>query len=82
MKAWNRGSGIPLADLLKELQIGDEPIIDSSSGFKIIRVFGGFLYFNEYEGVQFVPYVDGGFANRIVTKEPEVKRGRPPKTEK
>ena len=44
-----------LAGMISELKIGDAPIVDSVSGYEIVKVPGGYIYKNEYIGMVFVP---------------------------
>lgn len=40
---------------IAELKIGDAPILDSVTGYEIVKVPGGYIYKNEYIGMVFVP---------------------------
>lgn len=44
-----------LGSMIAALKIGDAPIIDSVSGYEIVKVPGGYIYKNEYIGMVFVP---------------------------
>ena len=50
-----RKQGEDLEAMISELKIGDAPILDSVSGYEIVKVPGGFIYKNEYAGMAFVP---------------------------
>jgi hypothetical protein len=41
--------------MINELKVGDSSILDSVSGYEIVKVPGGFIYKNEYAGIVFVP---------------------------
>lgn len=41
--------------MIAELKVGDSPILDSVSGYEIVKVPGGYIYKNEYIGMVFVP---------------------------
>jgi hypothetical protein len=68
-----RKEGENLEEMLKELKIGDCPILDSATGYEITRVVGGFIYKNEYIGMVFVPEVEavGTIKNSIAKTEPK-----------
>lgn len=44
-----------LSAMINELKVGDSPILDSVSGYEIVKVPGGYIYKNEYIGMVFVP---------------------------
>lgn len=44
-----------LESKIAELKIGDAPILDSVTGYEIVKVPGGYIYKNEYIGMVFVP---------------------------
>lgn len=50
-----RKEGENLEEMLKELKIGDCPILDSATGYEIVKVPNGYIYKNEYIGMTFVP---------------------------
>ena len=50
-----RKEGENLEEMLKELKIGDCPILDSATGYEIVKVPNGYIYKNEYIGMVFVP---------------------------
>lgn len=54
-----------LAEMLKNLKIGDEPIFDAVTNYEITKVPGGFIYKNEYAGMVFVPDVAGQTVGNI-----------------
>lgn len=54
-----------LAEMLKDLKIGDEPIFDAVTNYEITRVIGGFIYKNEYAGMVFVPEAAGQTVGNI-----------------
>ena len=64
-----------LAEMLKNLKIGDEPIFDAVTNYEIIKVPGGFIYKNEYVGMCFVPDAPvqtvGTIKNRVAKTEPK-----------
>ena len=69
-----RKEGENLEEMLKELKIGDCPILDSATGYEITRVVGGFIYKNEYIGMVYVPDVPesvGTIKNSIAKTEPK-----------
>lgn len=49
-----RKPGEDLMELLAELKIGDAPILDSVSGYEIVKVPNGYIYKNEFAGMCFV----------------------------
>lgn len=55
-----RNKGEDLAEMLRGLKIGDEPIFDTVTNFEITRVPGGYIYKNEYVGLCFVPEASAG----------------------
>ena len=69
-----RKEGENLEEMLKELKIGDCPILDSATGYEITRVVGGFIYKNEYIGMVYVPDVSesvGTIKNSVAKTEPK-----------
>ena len=69
-----RKEGENLEEMLKELKIGDCPILDSATGYEITRVVGGFIYKNEYIGMVYVPEnveAVGSIKNSIAKTEPK-----------
>jgi hypothetical protein len=63
-----------LEQMLQDLKIGDAPILDTESGYDITKVPSGFIYRNEYIGMEFVP--DGEkpiVKNAVVKTEPKGK---------
>ena len=50
-----RKEGENLEEMLKELKIGDCPILDTATGYEIVKVPNGYIYKNEYIGMTFVP---------------------------
>ena len=53
-----RKEGENLEEMLKELKVGDCPILDSATGYEIVKVPNGYIYKNEYIGMVFVPDVE------------------------
>lgn len=69
-----RKEGENLEEMLKELKIGDCPILDSATGYEITRVVGGFIYKNEYIGMVYVPdskETVGNIRNSVAKTEPK-----------
>lgn len=70
-----RNKGEDLAEMLRDLKIGDEPIFDSVSNYEITRTIGGFIYKNEYAGMVFVPDAQpekvGQIKNSVAKTEPK-----------
>ena len=69
-----RKEGENLEEMLKELKIGDCPILDSATGYEITRVVGGFIYKNEYIGMVYVPdskEAVGTIKNSVAKTEPK-----------
>ena len=68
-----RKEGENLEEMLKELKIGDFPILDSATGYEIVKVPNGYIYKNEYIGMVFVPEVEavGSIKNSIAKTEPK-----------
>lgn len=69
-----RKEGENLEEMLKELKVGDCPILDSATGYEITRVVGGFIYKNEYIGMVFVPDAPetvGTIKNSVAKAEPK-----------
>ena len=66
-----RNKGDDLAEMLKNLKIGDEPIFDAVTNYEIVKVPGGYIYKNEYAGMVFVPDVTGQIKNSIAKTEPK-----------
>ena len=64
-----------LAEMLKELKVGDTPILDTVSGYEITRTIGGYIYKSEYAGMVFVPDVEkvGTIKNSVAKTEPKGK---------
>ena len=54
-----------LAEMLKDLKIGDEPIFDAVTNYEITKVPGGYIYKNEYAGMAFVPEAAGQTVGNI-----------------
>lgn len=44
-----------LSAMIAELKVGDSPILDSVSGYEIVKVPNGYIYKNEFAGMCFVP---------------------------
>ena len=68
-----RKEGENLEEMLKELKIGDCPILDSATGYEIVKVPNGYIYKNEYIGMVFVPEVEavGTIKNSVAKTEPK-----------
>ena len=69
-----RKEGENLEEMLKELKVGDCPILDSATGYEITRTLSGFIYKNEYIGMVFVPDAPekvGNIKNSIAKTEPK-----------
>ena len=69
-----RKEGENLEEMLKELKIGDCPILDSATGYEITKVPNGYIYKNEYIGMTFVPEsveAVGTIKNSIAKTEPK-----------
>jgi len=69
-----RKEGENLEEMLKELKIGDCPILDSATGYEIVKVPNGYIYKNEYIGMVFVPEnveAVGSIKNSIAKTEPK-----------
>ena len=69
-----RKEGENLEEMLKELKIGDCPILDSATGYEITKVPNGYIYKNEYIGMVFVPEsveAVGTIKNSIAKTEPK-----------
>lgn len=69
-----RKEGENLEEMLKELKIGDCPILDSATGYEITKVPNGYIYKNEYIGMVFVPEnveAVGSIKNSIAKTEPK-----------
>lgn len=72
-----RKEGENLEEMLKELKIGDCPILDSATDYEIIKVPNGYIYKNEYIGMVFVPEkraeveAVGSIKNSIAKTEPK-----------
>ena len=68
-----RKEGENLEEMLKELKIGDFPILDSATGYEIVKVPNGYIYKNEYIGMVFVPEFEavGTIKNSIAKTEPK-----------
>ena len=68
-----RKEGENLEEMLKELKIGDFPILDTATGYEITKVPNGYIYKNEYIGMVFVPEVEavGSIKNSIAKTEPK-----------
>ena len=69
-----RKEGENLEEMLKELKIGDFPILDSATGYEITKVPNGYIYKNEYIGMVFVPEnveAVGTIKNSIAKTEPK-----------
>lgn len=69
-----RKEGENLEEMLKELKIGDFPILDSATGYEIVKVPNGYIYKNEYIGMVFVPEnveAVGSIKNSIAKTEPK-----------
>ena len=68
-----RKEGENLEEMLKELKIGDFPILDSATGYEITKVPNGYIYKNEYIGMVFVPEVEavGSIKNSVAKTEPK-----------
>lgn len=69
-----RREGENLEEMLKELKIGDCPILDYATGYEIVKVPGGFIYKNEYIGMTFVPdskETVGNIRNSVAKTKPE-----------
>ena len=69
-----RKEGENLEEMLKELKIGDCPILDSATGYEIVKVPGGYIYKNEYIGMTFVPEsveAVGTIKNSVAKTEPK-----------
>lgn len=68
MKIISKRRGDKLEQILAEMKIGDEPIFDEDSAFKIVRVPNGYLYYTEYAGVAFVPEAERKDAEKPVRR--------------
>ena len=69
-----RKEGENLEEMLKELKIGDCPILDSATGYEITKVPNGYIYKNEYIGMVFVPEnveAVGTIKNSVAKTEPK-----------
>ena len=69
-----RKEGENLEEMLKELKIGDCPILDSATGYEIVKCPNGYIYKNEYIGMVFVPEnveAVGSIKNSIAKTEPK-----------
>lgn len=68
-----RKEGENLEEMLKELKIGDCPILDSATGYEIVKCPNGYIYKNEYIGMVFVPEFEavGSIKNSIAKTEPK-----------
>ena len=69
-----RKEGENLEEMLKELKIGDCPILDSATGYEITKCPNGYIYKNEYIGMVFVPEnveAVGTIKNSIAKTEPK-----------
>lgn len=44
-----------LEEMIAELKVGDGAIVDSATGYEIVKVPSGYLYRNEFCGIVFVP---------------------------
>lgn len=68
-----RKEGENLEEMLKELKIGDCPILDSATGYEITKCPNGYIYKNEYIGMVFVPEVEsvGTIKNSVAKTEPK-----------
>ena len=72
-----RKEGENLEEMLKELKIGDCPILDSATGYEITKVPNGYIYKNEYIGMVFVPEKQaeaeavGTIKNSVAKTEPK-----------
>ena len=69
-----RKEGENLEEMLKELKIGDCPILDSATGYEIVKVPNGYIYKNEYIGMVFVPdskETVGTIKNSVAKTEPK-----------
>ena len=69
-----RKEGENLEEMLKELKIGDCPILDSATGYEITKVPNGYIYKNEYIGMTFVPEsveAVGTIKNSVAKTEPK-----------
>ena len=69
-----RKEGENLEEMLKELKIGDCPILDSATGYEITKVPNGYIYKNEYIGMVFVPEnveAVGSIKNSVAKTEPK-----------
>ncbi len=65
-----------LSEMLKELKVGDTPILDTVSGYEITKVPNGFVYKSEYAGMVFVPDFTekvGTIKNSVAKTEPKGK---------
>ena len=61
-------------EMLKELKIGDCPILDSATGYEITKCPNGYIYKNEYIGMTFVQEkveTVGTIKNSIAKTEPK-----------
>jgi hypothetical protein len=79
MKKETRNANENLEDCLNEMIIGDV-LYDSVTQFKITKVPGGYLFYNDYCGIAFVPCVKDAPAivKNAVTKDEPKPRGRKP----
>ena len=69
-----RKEGENLEEMLKELKIGDFPILDTATGYEIVKVPNGYIYKNEYIGMVYVPDVPesvGTIKNSVAKTEPK-----------
>lgn len=64
-----------LAEMLKELKVGDDPIFDSVTNFEISKVPSGYIYMHEFVGAVFVPDSKtesvGHIKNSVAKTEPK-----------
>ena len=58
MRFISKKKGDNVEEEITNMKIGDAPVFDEESQFKICRVPNGFLYYNDYVGVCFVPEAD------------------------
>ena len=73
-----RKEGENLEEMLKELKIGDCPILDSATGYEITKCPNGYIYKNEYIGMTFVP--DSPQKENVGTIKHSVSKTEPKKT--
>lgn len=63
-----------LEEMIAELKVGDGAIVDSATGYEIVKVPSGYLYRNEFCGIVFVPEnveAVGSIKNSIAKTEPK-----------